>query len=84
MRQFRNHGAHRKVMPKLLNWCDEATLLHWEQETAELPDWPDIYRRMVSEGKLSKVHHPSPNHVTKDFPEPRVGRLSRELSPATE
>jgi Domain of unknown function (DUF3291) len=83
MRRFRNDGVHRKVMPKLLQWCDEATLVHWHQETPTLPDWQEAHQRMISEGKLSKVNHPSPNHATKDFPEPRVGLLSRDLQPAS-
>jgi hypothetical protein len=84
MRSFRNGGAHRKVMPKLLQWCDEATLVHWRQESPTLPDWQETHRRMISEGKLSKVNHPSSNQATKHFPEPRVGFLSRELRPALE
>jgi hypothetical protein len=82
MRSFRNGGAHRKVMPKLLQWCDEATLVHWHQKAPTLPDWQEAHRRMISEGRLSKVNNPSPNQATKHFPEPRVGRLSRELRPA--
>lgn len=82
MRAYRNGGAHRQVMPKLLKWCDEATVTHWNQETSTLLDWPEAYRRMISEGKVSKVNNPSPNHATKQFPEPRVGRLSRAVQPA--
>ncbi len=81
MRAYRNSGAHRKAMPKLLKWCDEATVVHWNQESAALPDWQEVYRRMVSEGKVSKVHNPSSSHPTKQFPEPRVGRLSRVINP---
>ena len=81
MRDYRNSGAHRKVMPRLLNWCDEATVVHWNQESPAMPDWREAYRRMISEGKVSKVYNPSPNHATKQFPEPRVGRLSRVIQP---
>lgn len=29
MNTFRTSGAHLAVMPKLLNWCDEASVVHW-------------------------------------------------------
>src|SRR5690242_18875229 len=29
MRAFATGGAHRVVMPKLQNWCDEASLAEW-------------------------------------------------------
>src|SRR5690349_16049880 len=54
MRAYRNSGAHRKVMPRLLKWCDEATVIHWSQESSRLPEWQEVHRRMVSEGKVSK------------------------------
>ncbi len=60
MRAYRNSGPHRRAMPKLLEWCDEASVGHWEQATAELPDWREARRRMMAEGRLSKVKHPSP------------------------
>jgi hypothetical protein len=75
MRAYRGSGAHGKVMPRLLEWCDEASVLHWSAETAELPDWPAAYERMVKEGRPSRVNHPSPNHDALRFPPPRVQPL---------
>src|SRR5262249_36121237 len=37
MRAFMFLPAHRAVMPKLLQWCDEAAVTHWLQETLEPP-----------------------------------------------
>ena len=54
MRAFMMSGAHRKAMPKLLNWCDEAALGHWIQAAATLPDWKEAHRRMVTEGGSRK------------------------------
>jgi hypothetical protein len=81
MLSFRQKAAHRVVMPKLLNWCDEAAYCHWKQDTPDLPDWTEAHRRLLQEGKLSKVYHPSPAHVANDFAEPKPGRIERTLKP---
>jgi Domain of unknown function (DUF3291) len=60
MRAYRNSGAHRGAMPKLLEWCDEASVGHWEQASDELPDWREARRRLLELGRISKVKHPSP------------------------
>src|ERR1700680_753483 len=39
MNAYRTGGAHRRVMPKLLNWCDEAAVVHLTQESSEVPPW---------------------------------------------
>src|SRR5271166_780556 len=39
MNAYRTGGAHRKAMPKLLNWCDEAAVVHWTKDWLEIPDW---------------------------------------------
>jgi Domain of unknown function (DUF3291) len=56
MEVFRVQGAHRGAMPKLLDWCDEASLVHWTQESCELPTWQEAYERQerkAVEGKAS-------------------------------
>jgi hypothetical protein len=51
MNAFRVVGAHRGAMPKLLDWCDEASIVRWDQETSELPPWLEVHRRMVKDGR---------------------------------
>jgi hypothetical protein len=46
------------VMPKLLDWCDEASLVDWKQ--GSLPDWSEAEARMRNSGRTSRVRHPSP------------------------
>ncbi len=59
MRAFMTHGAHRTVMPKILDWCDEASLTHWQQEGDTPPDWPTAESKMRNEGRTSRVRNPS-------------------------
>jgi hypothetical protein len=82
MSAFRIAGAHRGAMPKLLEWCDEASVAHWKQETSELPDWLEVHRRVVKEGRPSKVNHPSAAQLANDIPAPRPSRTERRLTPA--
>ena len=58
MRAFMRSGTHRTVMPKLIDWCDEASLVDWQRDT--LPEWSEAEARMRSDGRLSRVKHPSP------------------------
>jgi hypothetical protein len=71
MEAFMAAGPHLKAMKKLPNWCDEASVVHWNQPDAGLPDWKDAHRRMRSEGRRSKVNHPSPAHEKFEIPAPR-------------
>jgi|SRR5688572_11069041 len=79
MRGFRDSGAHRQVMPRLVHWCDEASVAKWHDRDT-LPSWQETYERMKAHGRASKVRHPSPRHATLDFPAPR-SRASRPLKP---
>jgi len=76
MKHFMLSGAHRRAMGKLPDWCDEAAVVHWTQESAELPSWQDACARLQSEGRRSKVNRPSSTHVAHQFPEPRVRRTA--------
>jgi hypothetical protein len=82
MRAYRNAGAHRVVMPRLLEWCDEASVAHWNQDAQDIPNWQELHRRMVDTGRPSKVNHPSPAQVSNQIVAPRPGRIEKILEPA--
>ena len=60
MKKYRGSGAHQIAMRILSEMCSEASVTRWQQEDAELPTWEEAHRRMLTEGKQSKVKHPSP------------------------
>ena len=74
MRAFMFAPAHRRVMPKLLEWCDEAAVAHWLQDSLEPPSWPEVHRRLHQEGRTSKVDHPSVGQLRFEFPPPKTTR----------
>jgi hypothetical protein len=74
MKTFMLSGPHRQVMPRLLDWCDEAAVVHWSQAEDKEPDWDEAHRRIQQEGRRSKVRHPSPAHEKYEIPKPVVPR----------
>jgi hypothetical protein len=75
MKAFRGTAPHAKVMPRLVEWCDEASYAHWIPTGAYVPSWPEAYEHLVAEGRLSRVAHPSPAHDTRQFAKPRLKPL---------
>lgn len=81
MRAYIASGDHLRVMPKLMHWCDEASVVHWDQRGDALPDYSEAARRMRSEGRPSKLHRPSAHHADLSFAEPDQ-RGPMQLTPA--
>ena len=73
MKAFMHAPPHGGVMRKLLDWCDEASLVHWTEEGGVVPAWAEARARLQREGRTSKVRHPSPRQVTFDVVPPTDG-----------
>jgi heme-degrading monooxygenase HmoA len=81
MNAYRTGGAHRQAMPKLLNWCDEAAVVHWTQESPEIPAWQQAQQHMSEKGRLSKVNHLSAMQAAQQIPAPQPSRIAQTLKP---
>jgi hypothetical protein len=82
MRAYRLADSHGSAMPKLLEWCDEAAMAHWEQPGAALPPIADAARGLGERGRVSKVRHPSPAHAQKkSWPDGKVPPGGTRLVP---
>jgi hypothetical protein len=79
MKAYRNTDSHKKAMPKLQHWCDEASIVHWQQQTDEFPTWVEAHQRMEVEGRLSKVRNPSADHLAFKIPAPRVSATKQQI-----
>lgn len=82
MRAYMTGGAHRTAMPRLMHWCDEASVTHWIEPGEALPSWTEAVRRMRAEGRISKVRHPSPRHADMSFDDPRLTGTAIPIRPA--
>ena len=76
MRSFMRSGVHRRVMPRLVQSCDAAAVVHWVQDRAEPPSWPEAYRCLQQQGRRSRVEHPSAAQSQFEFPPPRTGNVT--------
>jgi quinol monooxygenase YgiN len=74
MKHFMTSGTHGAAMRKLVEWCDEAAVVRWTQDSAASPTWPEACQRLQKDGRRSKVNHPSAAHLAYEFPPPQVGR----------
>ena len=82
MRRWRSAGAHGRAMPRLVEWCDEASVVRWDQpDGASFPTWPDCGRQMAGEGSASRVRHPSGPQKAGAAPGPPPGRELRLVLP---
>jgi Antibiotic biosynthesis monooxygenase len=72
MHAFMQAGVHRRAMPRLPRWCDEAAVAHWPQDGLEPPSWSEVSRRLRQDGRRSRVEQPSAAHRRFEVPEPRI------------
>ena len=70
MRAYMMAGPHKAVMPSLMKWCDEASVVHWTTTSNELPSWAEAYERMIAEGRPSRLKQETPGHRSMEFPPP--------------
>ena len=72
MRRYMTTDPHRTTMRYLSDWCDEASVVHWDQPAASRPSWLEAHKRMRESGHASQVRNPSPRHATLNFQPPRI------------
>jgi hypothetical protein len=72
MRRYMTTDPHRTTMQYLIDWCDEASVVHWDQPDASLPPWLEAYQRICESGRASRVRNPSPRHATLSYQPPRM------------
>jgi heme-degrading monooxygenase HmoA len=70
MNTFVGAQPHLATMGHLSEWCDEATFVDWEQSGPALPDWQAAYARLIADGQVASLTHPSEDHETRAFPPP--------------
>jgi len=85
MKKYRGSGAHQIAMRILSEMCSEASVTRWQQESTELPTWEEAHRRILTEGKQSKVKHPSPLQASgKTAPDTMQSGFKMPAPPVTQ
>jgi len=79
MKSFRNSDPHKKAMRKLPDWCDEAAYAHWLQEDKVIPAWDLVYKKLMTDGKTTKVKRPSMREPGMRYPAPVWKRTERQF-----
>ena len=51
MQTYMMAGDHREAMTKLVEWADEASTVHWHQDSSELPTW-EIAEQWMTKGSV--------------------------------
>jgi len=72
MRAYGASGAHRKAIPQLADWADEASVGHWIQPGSDLPGWPEAIGRLRENGRPLPIRYPAPTHAAQRFAEPQM------------
>jgi heme-degrading monooxygenase HmoA len=84
MKRFRDTDWHKAAMPRLLDYCDEASLARWTQDTADLPTAAAMVERLTSVGRISKVRHPTPGHAAgQTVPDGQPPKPRLRIKPGT-
>jgi len=82
MKRFRDADWHKRAMPKLLEWCDEASVARWTQDTSDLLTAADMLEKMTASGRTSKVRNPSAGHAAgQTVPDGRAPRPGLPIEP---
>jgi len=64
--------AHRKAIPHVVDWADEASVGHWTQPGSDLPEWPESVRRLREVRTPLDTLHPAPNQHQQCFAGPQM------------
>jgi len=67
MTAFMTGEPHRTVMARTDEWCDEAAVVSWEQDTPHFPDWPTAFELLVGQGRAIPLTRPSPDHEARSY-----------------
>jgi quinol monooxygenase YgiN len=77
MRAYRSSGAHRTVMPRLAQWCDEAAVANHAAADETLPTGEAALKHMQQHGRVSRVRYPTPTHAAGEtVPDGRPPRFA--------
>jgi hypothetical protein len=70
MQAYVHSEPHLAISTPLDHFCDEATFVDWEQDSAHLPDWQTSWHHLIADGKAAELTRPSAANQARAFPPP--------------
>lgn len=70
MKAYRGAQPHAAVMPKIVDWCSEAAVTHFEHEGETLPSWREAWQRLTQTPRFIALNHPNDGHQARRIAEP--------------
>lgn len=70
MNGFVGSEPHRRTMPRIDGWCDEATFVDWDQSGPHVPSWQEGYERLTRDGEVTALTNGTAAHHSRQFPPP--------------
>lgn len=84
MKHLRDAGAHKRAMSYLQKWVDESAVVHWYQDSPEIPSFAEAHQRMLEDGHFSRLKNPSNRHNRRDILAPVSTKYALTLQPHRE
>jgi len=72
MHAFVEKEPHLETMARIDEWCDEATFVDWEQDSAGPTGLAVGFQPHRSDGQVASLSRPTEAHQTRSFPAPVV------------
>jgi hypothetical protein len=70
MMNYMKSGDHKKAMPYLQKWCNEARTCHVSFDSNIMPAASELALLLHKHGRASRLLKPNENHLKEIFPEP--------------
>jgi hypothetical protein len=82
MRAYYISGAHKDLMPKLVDYACEAVTTHIDYPHNDLPSWAFSHEQLTTKGRFSTIlKNPTPDHQNHVIAFPKITIFTRPIKP---
>jgi hypothetical protein len=82
LRNYYTSGAHKNLMPALVNFANEAVTTRLDYAERKLPSWTFCHQQLLTNGNFSKaLENPTSDHISEFISRPKVTIFTRPIKP---